>query len=74
MRVVEHDAAVKEVWRTGVLTTVLVSAVNGTRALCIFEQTVAVTCGHQYISIPLRKFSPLSKAEQKSGLMVSGRR
>lgn len=38
MRVLRHEAEPKEEWRVGVLTRMMVSAVNGAHQLCVFQQ------------------------------------
>lgn len=38
MKVIDHASQASEDWRAGVRTVMLVSAVNGSSQLCIFEQ------------------------------------
>ncbi len=38
MKIIDHAAQSSEDWRAGVRTVMLVSAVNGSSQLCIFEQ------------------------------------
>lgn len=40
MRTIDHDSQPPEEWRTGVVTRMLVSALNGAGQLCVFEQFV----------------------------------
>ncbi|MFV0296617.1 MAG: cupin domain-containing protein [Hyphomicrobiaceae bacterium] len=37
-QLIDHESQAKDVWRQGVMTRMIASAVSGTRQLCIFEQ------------------------------------
>jgi mannose-6-phosphate isomerase-like protein (cupin superfamily) len=45
MKAVTHESEAWEVWRPGVESRMLISARNGARELCIFEQLVAPGAG-----------------------------
>jgi mannose-6-phosphate isomerase-like protein (cupin superfamily) len=45
MRVVDHSSNLRETWRPGVETRMLVSASNGAAQICMFEQWIAPGTG-----------------------------
>jgi quercetin dioxygenase-like cupin family protein len=55
MRLIDHEAQPREIWRPGVETRMLVSALTGSTSLCIFEQWIAPGVGAPPHSHPVEE-------------------
>jgi quercetin dioxygenase-like cupin family protein len=63
MQIIDHRNNIREAWRPGVETRMLVSAVNGAAQLCIFEQWVAPGIGAPTHSHPVEEVLTVREGE-----------
>src|SRR6266481_6364970 len=72
MKAVNHQGDVWEAWRPGVETRMLISAVNGSAQLCMFEQRIAPGAGAPAHRHPVEEV--LTVREGEAEMWIEGAR
>jgi quercetin dioxygenase-like cupin family protein len=63
MQIIDHRNNIREAWRPGVETRMLVSASNGAAQLCVFEQWIAPGTGAPTHSHPVEEVLTVREGE-----------